>query len=136
MVALCISTHGCTSDNMNLYAEAAIQSISGKWKLVAEEQGIIGQVFWSSVKADSTENISFRADGVLFNSQGLPACCAPSSLTINGSFFEINPKDPLIGNKNCASVSCNNCKNWDILFTGNEIVITSCGNARKKYVRL
>jgi len=127
---------GCKSAETDVQSLAAAGGIAGKWKLVAEEQGFVGQSTWATVKEDSAYNIIFRNDGLLLNSKGLPACCGPTSLTINGSFFEVKPTGQLAPNPECALVNCANCPLWDIQITGNEMTVTRCKDLKKKYLRI
>ncbi|WP_149242762.1 hypothetical protein [Dyadobacter sp. 32] len=125
----------CKSGDEGFPFSTSVETIVGQWRLVAEEQGFVGQSLWASVKQDSTYDVIFRNDGVILNHKGLPACCAPKSLTINGAFYEIKPTSPLASNPDCASINCGNCLIWDIQISGNEMILASCNSLRRRYLR-
>lgn len=127
---------GCKSEDANVKLPPSVAELGGPWKLIAEEQGFVGQSAWVDVKQDSAYNIIFRSDGLLLNAKGLPACCAPTSLTINGIFFEIKPSGQLAPNPECTSVKCTNCPLWDIQIAGSEMTITKCKDVKRKYLRI
>jgi hypothetical protein len=136
---LFISMFTCTNKDMDVQNSIVAETIAGNWKLVAEEQGFIGQSqsTWSAVKQDSTYNIGFLPNGVLLDFKGIPACCAPTSLTINGTFYEVKPSGgQLAPNPDCAKVNCSYCPIWEIKLTGNEMIVGTCNSARKKYQRI
>lgn len=136
-ISLFLATlYACKSNSMDASYSPQVESISGTWRLIEEEQGIIGQSNWKAALADSSLDITFRNDGVVMNAKGLPACCAPTALTINGRFFEIKPATQLAANPACANVSCGNCPVWDIAISNNQLIITTCNSPRKKYVRI
>jgi hypothetical protein len=126
----------CKNEETAPFSSTRLEALTGTWMLVAEEQGFVGQISWQSLKPDSTANVTFRSDGVMFNAKGLPACCAPTSLTVNGKFVEIKPVGPLPANIECQLITCHNCQIWDIVLTGNEMIISSCSAARRRYVRV
>lgn len=125
-----------SEEEAGIYNSIIGETIAGQWKLVADEKGIIGQSSWIPVQMDSTKNVIFRSDGLPLTNTGLPACCAPKALTINGRFVEIKPVGALAPNPACATINCGNCPNWDITLTGNEMIIAYCNTSRKKYVRI
>jgi hypothetical protein len=126
----------CKDEEMSHFASARLETLTGAWRLTAEEQGFVGQITWQVIESDSTTDLKFRRDGVILNSLGLPFCCAPNALTINGKFLEIKPIEPLPANVECQLVNCPNCPIWDIVVTDNEMILSSCNAARRRYVRI
>jgi hypothetical protein len=106
-----------------------IESIVGKWRLKALEKTEDGQKIWEEINIGAEPSyISFRFDGVLLDHKGLPFCCQPDSLTLNGNPFKIVPKAKLPDNPVCSVINCATCPNWEIQQNGNEITIASCLN--------
>lgn len=125
----------CKSDNPNPAPE--IEGIVGTWKYVATETIVGEKAEWVSVTGEST--ISFRQDGVILNSNGLPDCCAPKVYQVNDDWFVVN-KDIAKGiSEQCGPVDCTVCSTpWRILQTNAELIIFSgCGSrmSTTKYVR-
>jgi len=130
---ICVFVLGCKKDKAEPISE--IKTIVGKWRLDAYERTINGQTTWEKV-ANEPSYLSFRFDGVILDSNGLPACCAPASYNLNGVKFTIVPKADLPENKQCYLVDCIGCPSWDIGQTGDEMVVGICGIAPKaKYLR-
>jgi hypothetical protein len=113
-----------------------VDSLTGKWRLISNGQRTsAGQTVWQDVPLDKTHRFIFRSDGVILDQDSLPSCCVPSALRVNGAYFEIKPKSPLLPNPTCAAVNCAPCATWDIAQQENEITIISCGSLQSKYVR-
>ncbi|GAB3167815.1 hypothetical protein GCM10027291_15350 [Telluribacter humicola] len=110
----------------------------GQWKLVAHEQTLNGVTQWVDVPNDQKNTLHFRYDGVVLNDKGLPKCCGPSALRIDGQHFKIEPKEPLPNNPDCALIFCGTCEEWNILVQGDEF-IHSCPESqsgRSRYIRV
>lgn len=128
----------CKKDSMDAVNSAALfTSIEGKWYLSAiERKSIAGTINnWEPVKPNQADTLIFRSDGVILQTDGKPACCAPGSLIINGNLMVVKPQTALPANLVCASVNCVNCPTWEIFMSGNEIIVNSCNSPRLKFVR-
>ncbi|WAC14678.1 hypothetical protein [Dyadobacter pollutisoli] len=114
-----------------------IASIAGKWRMTEVEKTENGKTSWYPVVYyDSPVYITFRFDGVILDNNGLPYCCGPDSLKINGVPFEIVPKADLPANPSCAFVDCATCPTWEITQSGDEMIVGACTTFPKyKYVR-
>ncbi|HEV7348138.1 hypothetical protein [Telluribacter sp.] len=120
-----------------------LKPLAGTWRLAAYEQTLNGKTKWVEVPAAvgtaaGASTLSFRFDGVVLDSKGLPACCGPSALRINGTTFAIEPKAALPDNPQCHLIDCIGCGVLHIEVAGNEF-ISSCqsGNIGKsRYVRI
>jgi hypothetical protein len=126
----------CKDEETAQFSATRLETLAGTWRLTAEEQGFVGQISWRDITSDSATNLTFRSDGIVLNALGLPFCCAPNALTINGKFLEIKPVEPLPANVECQLVNCPKCPIWDIVVTGNEMILSSCNAARRRYVRI
>lgn len=135
---LMISMAACKSnEEANLNYGIDSYGITGTWRLTGVEQGAVGQnSSWVDLSADSTKDVIFRYDFVLMTPTGLPACCAPTSLTINGNFVEIKPTTALAPNPDCSKINCTNCLIWDLKLSGNEMIISRCNTPRARYKRI
>jgi hypothetical protein len=102
-----------------------LKPLAGTWQLVAYEQEENGKMVWVNVPTASESTLSFRFDGVVLDSKGLPACCGPTALEINGRRFRIEPKAPLPDNPACHLIDCIGCAVLKIEVEGNEF-ISSC----------
>ena len=124
----------CKKDNPE--PEPEIAAIVHKWKYAAYEKTVDGKKIW--VPADGEPNyISFRFDGLILGSNGLPPCCSPKAYYLNGVLFEIKPKATVPINVQCSFVDCIGCDTWDIEQTGNELIISLCkpfADRRAKYI--
>jgi len=127
----------CKKDDTDtLFADYAITSITGRWRLIEVEKGLAaGQTSWVPVAAGQGDTLSFRSDGVVLDGRGEPICCGPNALIINGGVRSVKPQQPLAPNPACAQINCVGCGTWELQFAGNELVITSCNGQRMKYVR-
>ena len=127
----------CKKDSMDVYNSASFTTIEGKWYLAAIEKKPIngGTNAWEPIKPNQADTLIFRADGVILQTDGKPACCAPGSLIINGNLLDVKPQTALAPNPICASVNCINCTTWEIFMSGNEMIINPCNFPRTKYVR-
>ena len=124
----------CKSDNPKPAME--IEGIVGSWKYVATEKIVNEIPTWVAVNGDY--NVTFRQDGVIIDSRGLPNCCAPKAYQVNGLWFKIkNETAQEISNK-CGLVECMGCPTWNITQTGDELIIFSGCEPRvivSKYIR-
>ena len=130
----------CKKDSMDagIQSMGNFMSIQGKWYLSAIERTSIdnAQRTWEPAAAANVDTLMFRTDGVMLDSSGQPACCAPGKLIINGNLLEVKPQTALPPNPLCALVNCPSCSSWDIEYLDNEMIITPCNNnPRRKYVR-
>lgn len=115
----------------------AIKEIVGKWRLEATEKTVNGQKVWEKVSDDSPSYLTFRFDGVPLDGKGLPLCCAPDSLVVNGTPFKIKPLAKVPANPSCATVYCFSCPSWNLEQKGNELILASeCEfqNYRQRYL--
>ncbi|WP_439555718.1 hypothetical protein [Dyadobacter sp.] len=128
----------CKKDSMDaaLNGIAVASPIAGKWRLSQIERASVdNRNEWEYVAASQVDTIGFREDGVVLQADGLPMCCAPKSLIINGVLMDIKPQSPIPANGICATVSCVYCPVWEITVTGNELIVSSCLKQRRKYIR-
>jgi hypothetical protein len=110
----------------------AIKEIVGKWRLDAIEKTVNGQTAWEKVSYDQPWYLVFRFDGVILDGNGLPYCCAPETLIVNGAPFKIKPRAEIPENPQCYLVDCASCPSWDLEQKENELILTS-GCAYMKY---
>ncbi len=121
---------------MDVMSSAVANTIAGNWRLAEIERASVdNKNVWENASASQVDTISFRSDGVILQANGLPRCCAPKSLIINGQLMDIKPQSPIPDNPICALVNCVYCPVWEITFTGNELIVSSCLNQRRKYIR-
>ena len=115
-----------------------IKPLIGQWKLVAYEQIIAGKTQWVDVSNGQSNILQFRYDGVALNENGLPICCGPSALRIDGQLFRIEPKGPLPNNPGCALVFCASCEEWDVKVQGDEFTYQcpASPSGRSRYIRV
>ena len=117
--------------------EPEIAAIAHRWKLTAYEKIVDGKKIWVPIDGEP-DYISFRFDGLILDSNGLPPCCSPRAYYLNGVLFEVKPKAEVPTNSYCISVDCIGCDTWDIEQTGNELIISLCEpftDRRSKYIR-
>ena len=115
-----------------------IRGIVGRWRLDAVEKTVNGQKVWEKVSYDPPTYLAFRFDGVILDGKGLPWCCSPEMLIVNGTSFKIEPKAKVPSNPQCAYVDCFTCPSWDLEPKENELILTSsCQslNSRSRYFR-
>ncbi|QRR01703.1 hypothetical protein [Dyadobacter sandarakinus] len=126
----------CREKNMDtIQSFTQANGLSGRWYLKAVEKGVTAQKTWENVQAAEVDTLVFRNDGVIMSATGLPRCCSPNSLILNGNLVEIKPTSPVPPNPMCARVNCVSCSTWDIELSGSEIVVTPCNMPRLRYVR-
>ncbi|HEV7348139.1 hypothetical protein [Telluribacter sp.] len=117
-----------------------VKPLVGTWHLAAYEETQNGKTVWVELPAGQGYTLQIREDGVLLNEAGLPICCGPSALRINGNFFRIQPKGTLPENPACALALCATCEVWhiDVRNEGQEFFFT-CPNSnsgKSRFVRL
>ena len=113
-----------------------LKPLVGKWRLVANEYLENGQKIWRNAGKQSYI-ISFRFDGVILQEDGLPVCCGPISLSINGENYRISPQENLPVNPTCFLVDCVGCDVWDIALTDDSFILDVCKiGARSKFERV
>ena len=133
-ICLYIFVLGCKNERTEPLPE--IKTIVGKWRLEAYERTENGQTTWEKVSGNEPSYLSFRFDGVILDSKGLPACCTPPAYKLNGTTFTVVPKADLPENKQCYLVDCIGCASWDIEQDGDEMIISICKiGSRARYVR-
>ena len=127
----------CKKDSVgDLASMADVNSLGGKWHLSEiEKASIDNKNVWEAVAAGQSDTLVFRSDGVILQPDGLPMCCSPKSLLINGRLMDIKPQFPLPANGFCATVNCVFCPLWELTVSSNELIIASCNNTRRKYIR-
>ncbi|TDE14501.1 hypothetical protein [Dyadobacter psychrotolerans] len=114
---------------------AGVEPIVGSWRLAAVEKIADGKSSWENVQNPDGNDLNFRYDGVIVDSQGRGICCGPGSLVINGNNFTIKPKTEL-DYGHCAAVNCVYCPTWEIEVKDNELTVSTCGQGKRKYVNL
>jgi hypothetical protein len=116
--------------------EPDIAPIVHKWKLTAYENTVNGENIWVPIDSEPIY-ISFRFDGLILDSNGLPSCCAPKAYYVNGAFFEVKPKAAVPLNPHCSMVFCMSCTTLNIEQIGDELILSGCDSSmsRSKYVR-
>ena len=124
----------CKSEDAGVM-DADFVSVSGTWRLIEIEKGSFGQKFWEATGNKPAKNLIFREDGAILDSDSLAVCCGPTSLLINGQFFEIKPQQTVVVNPICAVVNCTSCPTWEITWNGNQMIITYCDGSREKYTK-
>ncbi|MCE7066813.1 hypothetical protein [Dyadobacter sp. CY326] len=138
-IPLCIALLlSCTEkEDMSAMTAYAFETIQGKWYLTAVEKNSIDGTknIWEQVAAGKADTLVFRADGVVLDASGKPACCVPGAFIINGNLMEVRPQTAVPANPLCASVNCVNCPSWDIQLNGNEMIMTQCNKPRLKFIR-
>jgi hypothetical protein len=131
---LFLTTVGCREKTLS---PEELQPLVDKWRYAAYEKIVNGNKVWQDTDSLSPSFISFRFDGVVLDSQGLPRCCAPSALNINGKKFEIIPKAEVPRNPTCDYIDCIMCSVWSIDLKGDTFFLENCVNGlRYKYVRV
>jgi hypothetical protein len=134
LLSLLFVLTNCKKDDPE--SQANMANIAGQWQLEAYETTQNGKKTWSPAEPTQPQLLTFRADGVILDNSGLPLCCSPTSLKINGALFEVKPALPLEPNPLCALVNCAFCATWEIQQQGNEIIIEGCNTStRTKYVK-
>jgi hypothetical protein len=128
----------CKKDSVDAYYGLAdFQTIEGKWYLSAIEKNAIDGTgsSWEPVKSNQADTLIFRSDGVILETDGKPACCAPGTLLVNGSLMAVKPQTALPPNPLCTMVNCVNCTTWELYLSGNEMIVSPCSKPRLKYIR-
>jgi hypothetical protein len=136
LFALMISLILVACKKNNREPEPEIAAIVNTWKQTAYEKTVNGAKIWVPVDGEP-HYISFRFDGLILDSKGLPLCCAPKAYYVNGVLFKVQPKAEVPFNEQCALVDCIGCGAWDIEQTGNELILSYCEpiKTRSKYIR-
>ena len=131
---LFLSTTNCRDKNVT---PETLQPLVGKWRLVAYERLENGKRVWKEADPQSPSFVSFRFDGIVLDSKGLPYCCSPNDLNINGKEFVIIPRATVPENPTCAYVDCIGCATWEIKLTGDTFILDDCGiSLKREYVRV
>jgi hypothetical protein len=107
----------------------------GKWRLTAVQP--VGKNEWELVTQSGQHQFEIRYDGVILDATGLPQCCGPKFLKVNGKLFTIEPKESLPNNPLCAFVSCAFCETWEMDLQENILIINYCqGLGRSRYEKI
>jgi hypothetical protein len=126
----------CKKDSIDAVNAADFRTIDGAWHLIEIEiTSLDNKNKWESVSSTKSDTLIFRGDGVILNPDGTTACCSPTSLTINGQLLDVKPQAALPPNPLCTLVNCVNCPTWVISLSDDQMIVTSCNNPRKKYIR-
>ena len=115
--------------------ETPLSKIAGTWELVAREELADGEYIWKDVQPASYDILVFRSDGLITDTNGLPRCCGPNSLSIDGNLVKIIAKGKVPYNAMCELVNCAACETLSIETNGNELIISACGMPRTKHVK-
>ncbi len=112
-----------------------IKEIVGRWRLVATEYTENGKT--TRTEATTASYLIFRFDGLIVDKDGLPGCCAPGSLIVNGAPFQIKPLAPVPRNDACARTSCAACDHLDLTQDRDTLISSSScfGDYKGFYVR-
>ncbi len=109
----------------------------GKWELVAYETMEDGERVWKETEGDSGYKFMFRFDGVILDSEGLPACCTLPYYFVSGVRFDVVPGAPVKDNPRCSLIDCLPCAeaNYDLQEDGSLIYYCNPSGLRMKYER-
>ena len=126
-----VSLLGCKEKSLS---PEELQPLIGKWRLSAVQSN--GKD-WEYVTQSGQHQFEIRYDGVILDQNGLPTCCAPKFLKVNGKLFTIEPKESLPNNPSCALIKCAACETWDIDLKANTFILSSClGNNRNRFEKI
>ena len=114
----------------------ALKPLVGRWQLVAYEQNQGGVTTWVEVPAAEASILLVRYDGVLLNGQGLPWCCAPPTIQLNGTLIEIIPRAEVPRNPTCDLVDCMGCATLDLDLDADTLLLTNCSGGQMRYLRV
>ncbi len=134
VMVLVLLVFGCKKSEDSV-SFSNISLLEGKWQLIEIETGALSGLVWNSIDSTQKQNIFFRADGIMVDSIGLPACCAPQAYIINDRLFEINRLVNIPDNPACNAVKCGFCKFYDLEIQGQVMILTPCQGPRRKYLR-
>lgn len=112
-----------------------LQPLVGKWRVTAIQPA--GKTEWEFVTQSGQHQFEIRYDGVILGPDGLPICCGPKYLKVNGKVFTIVPKEGLPDNPLCALVNCVGCDTLDMDLQGDVLTTNTCnGSGRSRYERI
>lgn len=112
-----------------------IETITGTWRLAEKQVVVNGQPVWQDITDQSPYSFTISTDGAILNGAGLPECCVPKTLSVNGVAVGIPSSSQLPSNPDCARVNCALCESWDIETSGEELIIDYCGRERAKFTK-
>ncbi len=129
---------GCAKGDVS---PEVVKPLVGTWRVAAYEQTVNDKKEWVELPVENAYKLQFREDGVVLDVAGLPICCGPSALRINGTLLQIRPATALPENPTCQLVNCAVCEVWDIELSkdGQEFVFEcqfSSGSYKTRYVRV
>lgn len=131
-IFITIAASACKKDD----PDNQLNMIAGSWEPVAREELVDGKYVWKDVPPASHYILTFRPDGLITDVNGLPHCCGPNSLSIDGNLIKIIPKGKVPYNAMCELVNCIACETLVIETHSDEMIIVSaCGGSKTKYVR-
>ncbi len=111
-----------------------IKPLVGNWRITATQPA--GKNEWEYVTQSSQHQFEIRYDGVILDPNGLPACCGPKFLNVNGKRFTIVPKESLPDNPVCALVNCAACETWHMDLKEDVLTISYCnGLGRSRFAK-
>lgn len=125
-------TVGCKEKYL---APEDIQPLVGTWRLDAIEPAEDVKR-WEIVPLKDAYSFKIRYDGVILDANGLPACCAPNYLKTDNKVFQIEPKEALPQNPQCALVLCLACDTWNMDVQGDTLIVSYCTSGRNRFVRM
>lgn len=112
-----------------------IKPLVGKWRLTAVQP--VGKNEWEFVTQSGQHQFEIRYDGVVLYPDGLPMCCGPKYLKVNGKVFTIVPKEGLPNNPLCALVNCVGCETLDMDLQGEVLITGTCnGSGRSQFEKI
>lgn len=135
-ILLLILFIACFSCKDKYLTPEIVQPLVGKWRVVAVEP--VGKNEWQYVTQNREYEFEIRYDGVVLWPNGLPACCAPNKLNINGKTFKIEPQSRLPENPQCSLVNCVYCETWYMDLQDDVLTIRYCngGVGRARYTKI
>ncbi|PWJ58763.1 hypothetical protein CLV98_103130 [Dyadobacter jejuensis] len=132
---LLLLVSGCKKEDAAT-EQSVLNVLVGRWELIEQQQGVLGNASWRPVQAADRQVIAFRQDGVLLDSTGVPLCCTARAYIINGQLFKIIPEESLLVNSNCDLVDCTFCAVYELELQAEEFTMTRCSGPKEKYRRL
>ncbi len=108
-----------------------IESIAGRWRGTE----VIYQRGDSTVTESQNTDLFIRYDGVILY-DGYASCCSRKTYLLNGTPFEVEPKEDVPQNPNCMLVDCMPCDLNLVTQSIDVMTIISCSGTQNKYVRI
>lgn len=112
-----------------------IKPLVGKWQATAIERAEKKE--WEYITQNGQNHLEIRYDGVILDANGLPMCCSPRYLNLNGKRFSIVPKERVPDNSICALVNCAYCETWNMDLQNDVLTVSHCkGLGRVRYIKI